>query len=226
MFSFKSSREHISRRRIYAMNYSKSAISRPEIQELIRRRVSSLIHFISQQTNSTGRPYGKTSPLVVRNPFRALQADTFTAFAFSQSVGTNFLGNLTVGRANTTEQLGMGVIDLSHEDKRDAYFFWESEWPFKSLARLIGWNWPIAHEDMETWVLSLISAYESKAQASIQGSSAENKAPRAAVSVYGKMMAWSHPETGRQLSRDERASEIMDHIGSTSRVNRSSHCII
>jgi len=226
MFSFKSSRAHSTRRRIYAMNYSKSAISQPNIQNIIKTRTSSLIRFIAQQTSSTGRPNGKSSPLVVRNLFRALQTDIFTAFVFSESVGTNFLGNLTVGRANTTEQLGMGVIDLCHEDKRDAYFLWESESPFKSLAHLVGWDWPVAHENMETWVLNLISAYESRAQASTQDSSAENKPLRTDRSVYGKMMAWSHPETGRPLSWDERASEVMDHIGLSSRAYFSSRCIL
>lgn len=213
MFSFKPSRTHSTRRRIHAMNYSKSAISQPDIQNIIRTRTSALIRSIAQQTSSTGRPNGKSSPLVVRNLFRALQADIFTAFAFSESVGTNFLGNLTVGRANTTEQLGMGVIDLCHEDKRDAYFFWESESPFKYLAHLVGWDWPVAHVNMETWVLNLISAYESMAQALLKERGPDNKPLRTNGSVYGKMMAWSHPETGRRLSWDERASEIMDHIG-------------
>lgn len=216
MFSFKSRRAHSTRRRIYAMNYSKSSISKPNIQHIIKRRSSSLIRFIAQQTSSTGRPNGKSSPLVVRNLFRALQADIITAFVLSESIGTNFLGNLTVGRANTAEQLGMTVTDLFHDDKRDAYFFWESESPFKSLAHLLGWDCPIAHANAETWVSHLISAYEGKAQALLQGSNPENKPPRAEGSVYGKMMAWSHPDTGRRLSWDERASEIMDHIGLSS----------
>ena len=214
MFCLKSSRAHSTRRRIYAMNYSKSAISQPNIQEIIKTRSSSLIRFIAQQKSSTGRPNGKSSPLAVRNLFRALQADIFTAFAFSSSIGTNFLGNLNVGRANSAEQLGMGVIDLFHEDKRDAYFFWESESPFKSLAHLIGWDWPVAHQNAETWVFNLISSYESRTQL-LKGSNPDNKPPRADGSVYGKLMAWTHPETGRGLTWDERASEIMDHIGSS-----------
>ena len=213
MFSFVSSQAHSKRRRIYATSYSKSSISQPNVQDIIKTRTSLLNRFIAQQTGSAGRPNRKSSPLVVRNLFRALQADIFTAFVFSESTGTNFLGNLTVGRANTAEQLGMGVIDLFHEDKRDGYFFWESESPFKFLAHLFGWDWPVAHESAESWVSSLMSAYESGVQALLQESSLEKKPPRANGSVYGKIMAWSHPETGSRLTWDERASEIMDHIG-------------
>ena len=217
MFSFKSSRAHSTRRRIYAMNYSKSGISQPNVQRIIKSRISLLTRFVAQQTSSTGRANGKSSPIAVRNLFRALQADIFTAFVFSDSVGTNFLGNLTVGRANTTEQLGLGVIDLFHEDKRDAYFFWESESPFKTFARLFGWDGRAAHANAEKWVSNLISAHENSMQTSPQGLDGGAKPRLGDGSVHAKMIAWTHPEKGRRLSWDERASEIMDHIGSSSR---------
>lgn len=216
MFSFKSSQAHITRRRIYAMNYSKSAISQPHVQNIIKTRISTLIRFIAQQTSSTSRTDGKSSPLVVRNLFRALQADVFTAFAFSETVGTNFLDNLGVGRANTSEELGMDLIDLFHEDKRDAFFFWESESPFKYFARLLGWDGPVAHMNAETWVSNLISRYEASLQVSPKDMHPMNQKRLGDNSVYGKMLVWRNTQTGRPLSWEERASEMMDHVGSSS----------
>ncbi|KAI9851005.1 MAG: hypothetical protein M1830_006931 [Pleopsidium flavum] len=211
MFSFKSSQAHITRRRIYAMNYSKSTISQPHVQNIIKTRISQLIRFIAQQARSTGRMDGKGSPFVVRNLLRALQADVFTAFAFSETVGTNFLNNLDVSRANTSEELGMDVIDLFHEDKRDDFFFWESESPFKYLARLLGWDGPIAHNNAETWVSNLVSGYEASLQVAPKDMHPVVQKRLGNNSVYGKMLVWKNPQTGRQLSWEERASEIMDH---------------
>lgn len=213
MFSFKSSQAHITRRRIYARNYSKSAISQQNVQSIIKTRISKLILFIAQQATSLDGSYNESSLLVVRNLCRALQADVFTAFAFSELVGTNFLENLKAGRANTAQELGMDTIDLFHEDKRDTFFFWESESPFKHLARLLGWDGPVAHTNAETWVSNLISAFEANFQISPKNMHPTAQQRLGDSSVYGKMLLWSHPQTARQLSWEERASEIMDHIG-------------
>lgn len=158
MFSFTSSQAHKQRRRIIAAAYSKSAASHHRVQAIIEARVAKLLTFIHNQSGNGEALASSTGPLVVRNLFRALQADIFTAFAFSEQEGTTFLDNLKAG-PNTMEDLGMGMMDVCHDEKRDKYFFWESGKPFKYIAQLLDRNGQIAHTKAQTWLAGLAQKF-------------------------------------------------------------------
>lgn len=206
MFSFSSSRAHKQRRRVFASAYSKSAIAHFQVQQLIKARTAKLRRFIDRQADSDRFSPGKTGPIVVRNIFRALQADVFTAFAFSEHEGTRYLDKLEEG-ANTLEDMDMGMMDLCHDDRRERYFFWESEKPFKYVAHFIDRNGPIAHKTAERWITELATRYETR----INGKKSQSSV--GATGVYGKMLYWKEPGSGLSLSPDERVSEMLDHTG-------------
>ncbi len=140
-------------------------------------------------------------PVVIRNVTRPLEADIYTAFAFSENQGTNFLDNLQSG-ANTVDDTGMEQIDLFHDEKRDPYWFWEAEAPtlFRNVFPFFWRGGQRIHIKAEKWISDLMSHYE-------DGVKSSNETPE---STYGKMFAWKDVETGKPLSRKERASEIMD----------------
>ena len=213
MFSMGPRQSHAKRRRIFASAYSKTSISHFHVQNIIKTRTATLLRFIDQQISTEDFSFGKSGPLVIRNMFRALQADIFTAFAFSEKDGTSFLERLKSG-ANTIEDLGMESMDLCHDEKRDPFFFWESETPFKHIGRFIVAEGPAIHAKAQRWLSGLMAKYESKLQAE------EKNNPDEALSgfnysPYRKMLTWRNPDTGRPLSWVERASEIMDHCGLT-----------
>ena len=210
MFSYQSSKAHKERRRIFASAYSKTAVMQPSVQSLIKERTSKLLHYLDQQMSPAHADTGTSGPIVVRNVFRALQADVFTAFAFSESEGTTFLDNLRTG-PNTMEDLGMGMMDLCHEDRRDAYFFWESERPFKHFPYFLGRSGPLAHKKAETWLSELARKYESRACTISTTEPVECKLQRHDQSPYKKICQWRDPKTGKGLTFNERASEILDH---------------
>ena len=210
MFSYQSSQAHRERRRIIAAAYSKTAITRPSVQHLIIERISKLLRYLDQQTSSAQDRFRKSEPIVVRHIFRALQADIFTAFAFSEEVGTTFLDNLRA-EPNTMEDLGMGMMDLCHEDRRDAYFFWESEKPFKHFLHFLSRKGPSAHKKVETWLAELAKKYESKTIVGYTDQIFEHKLQLYNESPYKKICQWRDPLTGHGLTFNERASEILDH---------------
>ena len=212
MFSFGSSQAHAKRKRIIASAYSKTAISQPRIQDLIRSRTAKVVRFIETQTSNAETSHGSSGPIVVRNVFRALQSDIFTAFAFSDEDGTRYLHRLRTG-PNTMEDLNMEDMNLLHDERRDEFFFWESEKPFKYIKYLVDRHGPKTHERAQRWLSELVSKHEERSTSSM--SDRETKKPTRIFDsgLYDKLQLWRSQETGRSLDRKERASEIMDHAG-------------
>ena len=212
MFSFASSQAHTKRRRILASSFSKTAISQYRTQNIIKNRVEKLANFIDQQTSRNKSSFGKTGPIVVRNAFRALQADIFTAFTFSEADGTRFLDNLKTG-SNTLEDMGMDMLDLCHDEKRDTFFFWESEEPFKRISHFVKPNALAIHTKAHQWLSKLISRYETNIELSNESRNQRECSKTYESSTYKKLLIWRSPDTGESLDWNERASEIMDHMG-------------
>lgn len=213
MFSITSTQAHAKRKRIFASAYSKSTISQHRAQNIIKSRTAKVLKFIGQQTSTNASSLGKSGPVIVRNVFRALQADIFTAFAFSETDGTKFLENLKTG-PNTLENLDMDMMDLFHDDKRESFFFWESEIPIKYFSRFIKPNGLAAHIRGQRWLGEIISRYETiNKTKDMEGD--EQQLGRLECGTYKKLLRWRNPETGKPLDWNERASEIMDHMGNS-----------
>ena len=211
MFSFTSSQAHKQRRRVFATAYNKSAITHQRVQNLLKARTAKLLRFINHQSSIDGFSVGKTGPLVVRNLFRALQADIFTAFIFSEEEGTTFLDNLKAG-PNTIEDLGMGMLDLCHDEKRDRYFFWESESPFKYFVHAIDRNAPTAHLKAEWWLAGLAQRFEENERLGKRDACPQASTRGSDQGVYSKLLHWKD-DNGCPLSFKQRASEVLDHTG-------------
>ena len=212
MFSSTSSRAHSSRKRVFASAYSKTAITQDRVQNIINTRVTKLVGFVGRQTSSDETSSGASGPVVVRNVLRALQADIFTAFAFADEAGTTFLDNVKKG-PNTLEDLNMTAMDLFHDEKRDEFFFWESEKPFKFFASFLARNGLQSHETAQRWLMQLIRPYEAKARSKKSIQSSEKSIKHFNCSVYDMLLLYKNPKTGHPLDWTERASEIMDHAG-------------
>ena len=174
---------------------------------LIKTRVAKLICFIRRQARNNDTYEDKRGLIVACNIFRALQMDVSTACAFSQTEGTNFLDKLTAG-PNTMNDIGMDVMDLYHDEKQQGFFFWESEAPFRHISHLIARSGPIARAKAQAWVSELISRYETN-----EKSREKLALLNGDYSIYGKIWIWNGADRGRRLDREERASEILDHIG-------------
>lgn len=212
MFSSTSSRAHSSRKRIFASSYSKTAVTGDRVQSIIKSRVAKIMNFLERQSSSNSTFHGSSGPVVVRNVFRALQADVFTAFAFAEGEGTDFLNHLGKG-PNTLEDLGMGMMDLFHDEKRDEFFFWESERPFNYIGKFLARNGPKSHERAQRWLMELVKPHETRLQSRDPIKSTEKGLCQFNGGVYEKLMFYKNPETGNPLDWTERASEIMDHAG-------------
>ena len=212
MFSSTSSRAHSSRKRIFASAYSKTAIAQDRVQDIITSRVAKLVSFVGRQISSDETFHGASGPIVIRNVFRALQVDIFTAFAFADEAGTNFLDYLKKG-PNTLEDLNMGEMDLFHDEKRDEFFFWESEKPFKYIGKILARNGLKSHETAQRWLMKLVKPYEAKVRSGEPVQSSEKSIKQFNGSVYEKLLLYKNPKTGNPLEWTERASEIMDHAG-------------
>ncbi|KAL9614004.1 MAG: hypothetical protein Q9167_001484 [Letrouitia subvulpina] len=212
MFSLASSEDHKQRRRIFAPAYSKTSISQQRVRRIIDSRVAKVIQYISIQ--SDGYRYGQSrqTPVIPRNIFRALQADVFTAFTFADDVGTQYLENLCCG-ASTTEELGMSMMDLCHDEKRDPFFFWESEVPFKYIARFVGRNGPTLHTNAHRWLIELVSKYEAD-QSETKSTQIGSKPSEFMTSTWEKLTSWRSRETGMALGELDCLSEVLDHAGS------------
>lgn len=207
MFSFQSSQQHGLRRRIYAKRYSKSSISRADVQNLIRNRVSKVLEFLTFESDKDSNC--TTAPLNVTNMFRALQVDISTAFVFSEADGTDFLAKLGTSDNMSLSDLGMEPLDLFHEEMRGKFFYWESEEPFKSFGHFIAPHAQEVHRKAENWIADIISRFEYRYglyTLAEQRSVMEN-------CVYGSMLLWRDPHSMEYLKWDERASEIQDHVG-------------
>lgn len=208
MFSFTPRSAHLARKRIFASVYSRSSIHSPYVQHILRTRTAKLIHFLSNQTaaNSTG----KSGHLIPRNLIRPLGTDIFTAFAFSEAEGTNFLDELRAG-ANTMEELGMDIWELWHEDKQDSSFFFESQPEFKNFSSLLAPHGRRNHVRFEAWVVSVMKLYETRMSSCLEvESEGRGDLERG---VYWRLLTYKSPKARHQLSWRERASEIMDHMG-------------
>lgn len=212
MFSAGSSKAHTKRRKILATSYSKTTVSQSRTQEIIKGCVKQLVNFISQQTSQSESSFGKTGPVVVRNAFRALQADIFTACTFSKASGTKFLDNLQVG-GNTLEDMDMGMIDLCHDERRDEFFFWESEEPFRRIVRFVKPNAFKTHMKAQKWLGQMISRYEAEMSSPKDAEYYKRCSSIFQSGTYKKLLQSRSPDTGNSLDWDERASEIMDHMG-------------
>ena len=207
MFSFSPCSDHLARKRIFASAYSRSSIHGPHVQRILRTRTEKLIHFLSNQL--AAKSTGKSGHLVPRNLIRPLGTDIFTAFAFSEAEGTKFLDELRAG-ANTMEELGMEIWELWHEDKRDSSFFFESQPEFKSFSNFLAPLGRRNHVRFEAWVVSVMKLYETRM--SCLGLEDEGRGDLER-GIYWRLLTNTSSKARRQLSWRERASEIMDHMG-------------
>ncbi|KAL2059544.1 hypothetical protein ABVK25_000837 [Lepraria finkii] len=105
----------------------------------------------------------------------------------------------------------MGEMDLFHDEKRDEFFFWESEKPFKYIGKILARNGLESHEMAQRWLMELVKPYEAKVQSREPVQSSEKSVKQFNGSVYEKLLLYKNPKTGNPLDWTERASEIMDH---------------
>lgn len=205
MFSFTGNADHAARRRIFSSNYLKSNVTSPYVQQIIQSRIEKLVGFIESAVEEDSK---KTQPIVVRNIYRAMQSDISTRFAFADSYGTDWLNKLN-GSVNESKDTGMHVMDFFHQELREATFFWESEAPFVYLNQLLAPNGPPEQQNAQKWASGLFRGFE----AILDESPDRDELVR--QGVYGKLYTWRDSE-GEPLSFEDRASEMLDHIGMTS----------
>ena len=208
MFSFILRSCHIARKRIFAPVYSRSSMHSPRVQHILKTQTAKLAHFLSNQVTASST--GKSGHLIPRNFIRALGADVFTTFAFSDAEGTNFVDGLQAG-ANTMEELDMDIWELWHEDKRDSFFFFESQPELKRFTDFFAPHGRDIHVRFEAWVASVMKQYEARVSSRSKVKSEETEC--AEQGVYWRLLTHKSPITQQPLSWHERASEIMDHMG-------------
>lgn len=208
MFSCIPRSTHLARKRIFAPVYSRSSIHGPRVQHILRTRTAKLIQFLSNQSSVS--PVGKSGHLIPRNFIRALETDVFTAFAFSDAESTRFLNKLRAG-ANTMKEIGMDVWELWHEDKRDSFFFFESQPGLRHLCSFFAPHGHDVHVRFEAWVESVTRQYEARVSSSLKTGCGEKETSE--QGVYWRLLTYKNPTTRQPLSWHERASEIMDHMG-------------
>ena len=102
-------------------------------------------------------------------------------------------------------------LDLCHDDKRDAYFFLESETPFRYIARRFDSKIRVAHGKAEQWLSGLARSFEEPTMEDSQDSK-DGIVRDSSHGVYSKLWQWADVDGG-QLTFEERASEVMDHMG-------------
>ena len=208
MFSFAPRSAHLARKRVFAPVYSRSSIHSPRVQHILKTRTAQLTHFLAAQITASAT--GKSGHLISRNFIRPLETDIFTAFAFSDAEGTHFLQELRAG-PNTTKEIGMDIWEFWHEDKRDSFFFFESQPELKRFARTFAPHGRAVHARFEAWVVAIMKQYETRVSSCLGEGSAEKKNPE--QGVYWRLLTCRDPTTKQPLSWRERASEIMDHMG-------------
>lgn len=208
MFSFTSRTRHLARKRVFAPVYSRSSIHSSRVQHILKTRTTKLTRFLLHQTSASRT--GKSGHLIPRNFIRPLGTDIFTAFAFSDVEGTKFLDGLRTG-ANTMQDLGMDNWELWHEDKRDSFFFFESQPELKCFANLFAPHGRSIHARFEAWVEAVVEQYEARVSSYLKVESEEKE--NSEYGVYWRLLTYKNPATRQHLSWQERASEIMDHMG-------------
>ena len=208
MFSFIPRSDHVRRKRIFAPAYSHSSMHSPRMQHILATRIAKFSRFLLNQTiTSSSNDSGR---LIPRNLFRALGVDILTAFAFSDADGTNVMDELQTG-ANTMEEIGIGIWEPWHEDKRGSFHFFESQPEFKYLCSVFAPHGRDVHVRFEAWVASIMGQYESRLSLPLQIANEEKGNPE--KGVYWRLLTYRCPNSGQPLSWRERASEIMDHMG-------------
>lgn len=216
MFSSSDKHFHSKRRRIFASAYSKTAVCQPRTYNIIKKCTKKVANFLECATSDVQASMGLSRPIVMRNIFRALQSDLFTAFAFSEETGTRYLDGLDAG-SNSLEELGMTEMDLLHDEKRDKVFCWESEAPLKYIGRLLGWDGPELHRKAQKWVLRIIQLHETSLQTKSVESNLHEALKPFESTVYENLRTCKDRQNGQDLTLEERASEIMDHAGTCSK---------
>lgn len=111
------------------------------------------------------------------------------------------------------QELGMDAWELWHEDKRDSFFFFESQPGFKRFADWFAPHGPSVHARFEASVVAIMKQYEARVSTCLKVQSEDKEASE--QSVYWRLLTYKSPQP---LSLHERASEIMDHIGKTGSV--------
>lgn len=105
----------------------------------------------------------------------------------------------------------MDIWELWHEDKRDSFFFFESQPELKRFTDIFAPHGRDIHVRFEAWVVSVMKQYEARVSSR---SKVKNKEIECAEQgVYWRLLKHKSPITKQPLSWNERVSEIMDHIG-------------
>ena len=190
MFSFIPRSTHRARKRIFASVYSRSSIHSPHVQHVFKTRTQKLIQFLSSQT--TAIPTGRSGHLIPRNIFRALGTDIFTSFAFSDAEGTGYLDELRAG-ANSMQELGMDVWELWHEDKRDSFYFFESQPVLNYLSKFFAPDGQDIHERFEAGVESMMKQYEARVSSCSKPESEGKEGGE--QGVYWRLLTYESPTT-------------------------------
>lgn len=105
----------------------------------------------------------------------------------------------------------MDVWELWHEDKRDSFFFFESQPGFKRFANFFAPHGRSVHARFEAWVVPVMKQYEARVSLLLKLETDEKAIPE--QGVYWRLLTYKNPTTGQPLFWNERASEIMDHMG-------------
>ena len=105
----------------------------------------------------------------------------------------------------------MNAWELWHEDKRDSFFFFESQPPFKRFVNFFAPHGRSIHARFEAWVLAVMKQYEARVSPCLKVESEGKEISE--QGVYWRLLTYRSPNTGQPLSWNERASEIMDHMG-------------
>lgn len=105
----------------------------------------------------------------------------------------------------------MEVWELWHEDKRDSFFFFESQPGFKRFVNFFAPHGRSIHARFEAWVVAVMKQYEARVSPCLKVESEEMEISE--QGVYWRLLTYRSPNSEQPLSWNERASEIMDHMG-------------
>lgn len=192
--------------------YSKTSVCAARVQGIIHNKVQKLVGFLGKQAQP-GMNDCRSGPLIPRNVFRAMVVDIITAFALSESSGTDFVDRLRPG-PNTMQEIGMGDFALWNQDERDKFFFFESQPEFKPFINFLAPQAGPTHVKMETYIGQLLERYEKELSdhrvSKMETLNSWEDGP------YHRLFNARDSYTRENLSWNERASEILDHIGISS----------
>lgn len=111
-------------------------------------------------------------------------------------------------------EIGLDVWELWHEDKRDSFYFFESQPGLKVVSTLFAPRGREIHVRFEAWVLRVMKQYEARVSSCSKTESEDKEVLERGV--YWRLLTYRNPMTKQPLSWYERASEIMDHMGTPS----------